>query len=224
VAEVRCSECGFLALQTARNYEVVPAHRRYRLEGAVGRSETASRDDTRRLPICAIDRRDFADVYLSWPTHGSPEAPSPDEVRRLINEPIECDGGFYPWVPALTPKEHWDAKMMERRERFENEIRERRDKFEEDVRKEQRDWQQEQEHAAERRHDEQMDHVRAEASSASARHTEQMGQIRAEANEAKNRHRDGLIVFGLLIAVATVMGSWMEAGWWPQPGWFRWPF
>ncbi|MFA7296136.1 MAG: hypothetical protein WC211_02985 [Dehalococcoidia bacterium] len=208
--EHRCSECGFLALQDARTYVTTSAHYSYRTEGAIGRSEVAARNDTRRLPICALGKRDFVDSYLTWPVHSDPESAKPQEIKQLIDEIYVCDA-FYPWVAALpTPKDHWDAKMMEQREKFEDEMRKDARDFEAALQRQQLEFQAAQELRQTQRED-------ARDRAAETHHDEQMRQLNEQAKDARQRHRDGLLVFGGLIAVATIVGSMIQAGWIAQP-------
>jgi hypothetical protein len=117
------------------------------------------------------------------------ESPSPDgdyqAAHELLDEERRCDDFFIEWVPGFAPKEHREMLdrqwMLARDDRLTEETRKREDARD----AAQRQWQKEQEAAADRRHDEQ------------------------ESGE-QGRHRQELLVFGGVIAIATIVAALIE--------------
>ena len=187
---VKCAECGFLAVMLRGNANFPP-----RLEVA----DDQYRKDGNVLggaalvwkrPYCVQREVEFSELL-------DPNPNTPDLVAVLEQE-RDCTG-YYFWVPSFTAQEHLQMKLMERREAFENDVRSRREQFEQEVRREQREWQAQQEAAAQKRHD------------------DQMAELQAEGDAAGGRHWRELLVFGGVIALATLFGSLIEAGWISNP-------
>lgn len=131
MANVKCADCGYLAVRHRTTRQLYDAEESLRVNG--------------ELPI--LDNRGY--VYDEWPVCFVRAANFRVEMednsatphrKRVLNQPRECDQ-FTPWHQGFSPKEHVEMKMLDEQKQWQR-----------DEAAEQRRWQERQTELAEKHH------------------------------------------------------------------------
>src|SRR5262245_13820842 len=105
--EVRCANCGFLAVihRTTRN--LLSAERQLRDDGYLLDTDPITGSTAYEAnPVCFVNKLDFRKGFGS--------AMQQEHLRASLQEGRQCDG-YTPWTAGLTPKEHWEMIQEEAR-------------------------------------------------------------------------------------------------------------
>jgi hypothetical protein len=196
--DVRCINCGFLALRWRFSQELVEAPRPYRDTGRppveLDRQSDLGGESYLRVPVCFEDQRDFWQeaAYVVVPPN-DPERIDDLALRDMLLKQINCDR-FARYRQGSTPKEH--REMLDRQWMIERE-----DAMRQIV------WRREDERdvAMKKRED-------ARDALVNAREKARDEREDARDRDVNKRHRTELWVLGWVIAGATLVSALVGAG------------
>jgi hypothetical protein len=191
MSEVRCVDCGLLALRGTQVDEIFEANLEFRETGKA--TSPQGKWIYQPTPLCFARA---VDLHKKLKEKGYPE------IIGAITQAIDCNS-FVPWMQGYSPKEHADMELQ----RQILELHRKREDAD-------RDWRERQ---AEREHGWREQSVRDDKAWREQQAKDERGWREQQAKSEDRRHIINLIVYGLLAIAAGIVGAAIQANWIQKP-------